>query len=97
MYDVSTVCRQLRDGVYRCYECRHGWCGARYSVDSVWVVCEAKYGVSTLCMRCQQCVDSCGMVYTGVTNVDMGGVVLDTVSTVFGWCARPSRGCRHYV
>ena len=36
-------------------------------------------------MRCQQCVDSvssCGMEYTGVTNVDMGGVVLDTVSTV---------------
>ena len=42
MYDVSTVCRQLRDGVYRCYECRHGWCGARYSVDSGGVVCKDK-------------------------------------------------------
>ena len=29
MHDVSTVCRQLRDGVYRCYECRHGLCDAR--------------------------------------------------------------------
>ena len=30
-------------------------------------------------------------------NVDMGVVVLDTVSTVLGWCAKSSRGCRHDV
>ena len=30
-------------------------------------------------------------------NVNMGVVVLDTVSTVVKWCVKSSGGCRHYV
>ena len=94
MYEVSTVWRQPGNGVYGCYECRHGcvvldtvstlfgWCQqcvdmgvcARYSVDTVWVV-------STVCRQpgdevygCYECRHGC--------------VVLDTVSTLFGWCQR---------
>ena len=49
-------------------------------------------------MKCpRECRQLWGGVDSEVTNVDMVGVVLDTVSTVLGWCARPSRGCRHDV
>ena len=46
MYEVSTLrmrCRQCVDScgvVYRCYECRHECCGAKYDVDGDVVECE---------------------------------------------------------